>query len=274
MISGTIYNAGKMLEMTQKWEQKKSSGNIMKKEAKELSPEEQQLKMYQEQLEKEREGNEYSAIYAKIQSGQELSPAEEDKLRAKDPKMYMEYKADRMEQEAYERRLKNCKTKEEAERLHVNRMNGKLSELKSIVNNPNIPKSEKLKEAQRILGDTTKTAQVYHTFTKSAEFKKLPTEEEIMEAKQAEAKLREKQLVNEKDNELHGSTEKEDDLQVALDMLEEGEMSQDDTGHAMNHIKQHNGALETEKRVLKEMYELEKSQLGESKKTVQIDVSL
>ena len=26
MITGTIYNAGKMLEMTQKWEQKKSSG--------------------------------------------------------------------------------------------------------------------------------------------------------------------------------------------------------------------------------------------------------
>ena len=183
MITGTIYNAGKTLEMTQKWEQKKSSGNILKKEVKELSPEEQQLKMYQEQLEREREGNEYSSIYAKIQSGQELSPAEEDKLRAKDPKMYMEYKADRMEQEAYEKKLKNCKTKEEAERLHVNRMNGKLSELKSIVNNPNIPKSEKLKEAQRILGDTTKTAQIFHTFTKSAEFKELPTEEEVMEAR-------------------------------------------------------------------------------------------
>ena len=57
MNTGTIYNAGKMLEMTQKWEQKKSSGNILKKEVKELSPEEQQLKMYQEQLEREREGN-------------------------------------------------------------------------------------------------------------------------------------------------------------------------------------------------------------------------
>ena len=64
MFTGTIYNAGKMLEMTQKWEQKKSSGNILKKE--ELSPEEQQLKMYQEQLEREREGNEYSSIYAKV----------------------------------------------------------------------------------------------------------------------------------------------------------------------------------------------------------------
>ena len=248
MITGTIYNAGKMLEMTQKWEQKKSSGNILKKE--ELSPEEQQLKMYQEQLEREREGNEYSSIYAKIQSGQELSPAEEDKLRAKDPKMYMEYKADRMEQEAYEKKLKNCKTKEEAERLHVNRMNGKLSELKSIVNNPNIPKSEKLKEAQRILGDTTKTAQIFHTFTKSAEFKELPTEEEVMEAKQAEAQLREEQLVGGADENIV-----------------------DNAGNTMKDT-QHSVALETEKKVLEEMFELEKKHFGETKKAVKIDVSL
>ena len=240
MITGTIYNAGKMLEMTQKWEQKKASGNILKKEEKVLSAEEQQLKMYQEQLEREREGNEYSSIYAKIQSGQELSPAEEDKLRAKDPKMYMEYKADRMEQEAYEKKLKNCKTKEEAERLHVNRMNGKLSELKSIVNNPNIPKSEKLKVAQRILGDTTKTAQIFHTFTKSAEFKKLPTEEPV-------------------------NAESANETEAAQDISE--------GGNTMKDIRQ-SEALEVEKKVLEEMVEIEKKHFGESKKTVKIDVSL
>ena len=246
MITGTVYNAGKMLEMTQKWEQKKSSGNILKKEVKELSPEEQQLKMYQEQFEREREGNEYSSIYAKIQSGQELSPAEEDKLRTKDPKMYMEYKADRMEEEAYEKKLKNCKTKEEAERLHVNRMNGKLSELKSIVNNPNIPKSEKLKEAQRILGDTTKTTQIFYTFTKSAEFKELPTEE-----------------VN---------TESDNETQVVPNISED-ENIVDNTENTMKDTR-HSVALETEKKVLEEMFELEKKHFGESKKAVKIDVSL
>ena len=270
MITGTIYNAGKMLEMTQKWEQKKSSGNILKKE--ELSPEEQQLKMYQEQLEREREGNEYSSIYAKIQSGQELSPAEEDKLRAKDPKMYMEYKADRMEQEAYEKKLKNCKTKEEAERLHVNRMNGKLSELKSIVNNPNIPKSEKLKEAQRILGDTTKTAQIFHTFTKSAEFKELPTEEEVMEAKQAEAQLREEQLVGGADENSEVNAESDNETQVVPN-ISEGENIVDNAGNTIKDT-QHSVALETEKKVLEEMFELEKKHFGESKKAVKIDVSL
>ena len=184
MISGTIYQAGKMLELTQKWEQKKATGDILKKETKALTPEEQQLQMYKEQLEQQREGSEYSTIYAKIQSGKELTSTEEEKLRQKDPKLYMEYKADKMEQEAYKKRLKNCKTKEEAEKLHVNRLNGKLSELKNIVNNPNIPKSEKLKEAQRILGDTTKTVQIFHTFVKSTEFRKLLTEEEKHQSEQ------------------------------------------------------------------------------------------
>ena len=270
MVVGTIYNTGKRLEMTQKWEQKKSSGNVLKKEEKELSLEEQQLKMYQEQLEREREGNEYSSIYAKIQSGQEISPAEEDKLRAKDPKMYMEYKADRMEQEAYEKKLKNCKTKEEAERLHVNRMNGKLSELKSIVNNPNIPKSEKIKEAQRILGDTTKMAQIFHTFTKSAEFKKLPTEE-VMEAKQAEAELREEQLVDGTDENTEVNLESNNKIEVMPDMSED-ENIVDNVGNALKDT-QHSVALENEKKVLEEMFELKK-RLGESQKPIKIDVSL
>ncbi|MBE5853358.1 MAG: hypothetical protein E7299_10500 [Lachnospiraceae bacterium] len=247
MITGTIRNAGKLFEMTQKWEQKKASGNFLKKDTKELSPQEQQLQMYQEQLEKAREGNEYSAIYAKLQSGQELSLAEEDKLRSKDPKMYMEYKADRMEQEAYEKRLKECKTKEEAEKLHVTRMSGKLSELKSIINNPNIPKSEKLKEAQRIMGDTTKTAQIYHVFTKSEEFKELPTEEELMEVKPAEAERHEEQLVG-------GSDET--------------------AGDTKENIQRPGEVLETEKEVLEEMFELEKKHFGERPKAARIDVAL
>lgn len=246
MISGTIYNAGKMLEMTQKWEQKKNSGNIVKRQDKELTPEERQLQNYQEELEKVREGNEYSAIYAKIQSGQDLSPAEEDKLRARDPKLYMEYKADKMEQEAYEKKLKNCRTKEEAQRLQVNRMNGKLSELKSIVNNPNIPKSEKLKEAQRILGDTNRTVQVFQEFAQSAEFKELPTEEERVRAMRAETEHNEKQFSV--------------DNNAEDDMKEQVEVTTDISA--------------SDKKILEEMYELEKKHFGEEKKAVKIDVAL
>ncbi len=253
MISGTIYHATKMLQMTQKWEQKKSSGNILQKEVKNLSPEEKQFQIYQEQLEKAREGNEYSAIYAKMQSGQTLSPEEEEKIRTKDPKMYMEYKADKLEQEAYEKRLKRCKTKEEAEKLHVNRMNGKLSELKSIVNNPNIPKSEKLKEAQRILGDTTKTTQIFHAFTRSATFKKLPREEELLEVKKAETESHSKVTANE-----NKQTEADEGINTDKDEA----------------VKPKDGTAELERQILEEMFKLEKKHFGDDKKVVKIDVAL
>jgi len=268
MISGTIHNAGKMLEMVQKWEQKKASGNILKKEEKELTPQERQLQMYQEQLKKTQEGNEYSALYAKIQSGEELSPEEEEKLRARDPKLYMEYKADRMEQEAYERRLKNCKTKEEAERLQVNQLNGKLTELKSIVNNPNISKSEKLKAAQRILGDTNRTVKVYHVFTKSAEFKELPTEEEIQESKRAERKMHDEEIR---------------DTQISYEGAELADSEENSTRIGSNHAKtgvntseneERNRVSETEKKILEEIYGLEEKHFSGNKKAVQIDISL
>ena len=86
MITGTLYEAGKMMVMQNKWEQKKSTGNINKKEQKELTPQERELQRYREQLEETKKGNEYSALYSKIQSGQKLSPAEEDKLKAQDMK--------------------------------------------------------------------------------------------------------------------------------------------------------------------------------------------
>lgn len=185
MISGTIHSAGKLMEMTQKWEQKKKSGNILKQEN--LSTEEKQLQMYQEQLEKDREASEYSAIYNKVASGQKLSPSEEDKFRFRDAKAYMEYKADQQERAAFEERLKHCTTKDEAQRLHQSKIQSNLTELKSVVNNPDISKSEKLKVAQRIQGDTAAVSNIFHEFIKSDEFKDMPTEQELMIASKQES---------------------------------------------------------------------------------------
>ena len=163
MIAGTIRNAVNQMQLVNDWEQKKATGDVVKKQEgmTVTSQEESMIQHFREQLERDKESSAYSQIYNKIASGQELTASEEDAIRQKDPKAYMEYKAARMEQEAYERRLERCKTKEEAQRLQVNEMNGNLAELKSIVNNPNIPKSEKLKEAQRIMGNTFRAVAGY-----------------------------------------------------------------------------------------------------------------
>lgn len=186
MITGTLYEAGKMMVMQNKWEQKKSIGNINKKEQKELTPQERELQRYREQLEETKKGNEYSALYSKIQSGQKLSPAEEDKLKTQDMKAYLDYKADQAEQEAYEERLKKCRTKDEAQRLQTAKMQGNLSKIKNIENDPYISDAEKLKMARIIQGDTTANAKIYQEFTQSEEYEKMPTEGELQQLRKME----------------------------------------------------------------------------------------
>ena len=114
MIAGTIRNAVNQMQLVNDWEQKKATGDVVKKQEgmTVTSQEESMIQHFREQLERDKESSAYSQIYNKIASGQELTASEEDAIRQKDPKAYMEYKAARMEQEAYERRLERCKTKE------------------------------------------------------------------------------------------------------------------------------------------------------------------
>ncbi len=44
------------------------------------------------------------------------------------------------------------------------------------MNNPNIPKSEKLKEAQRIMGNTFRAVESFTRFVKSTEYRDLQKE--------------------------------------------------------------------------------------------------
>ena len=207
MITGTLYEAGKMMVMQNKWEQKKSTGNINKKEKKELTPQERELQRYREQLEETKKGNEYSALYSKIQSGQKLSPAEEDKLKAQDMKAYLDYKADQAEQEAFEEKLKHCTTKDEAQRLKTSKMQANLSKIKNVENDPYISDSEKLRIAREIRGDTTATAKIFDKFTQSEEFEKMPTEAELQQVRKMEKDAENAAMLTEAEGSLEANEE-------------------------------------------------------------------
>ena len=47
----------------------------------------------------------------------ELTDEELKKLKMKDPQAYRDYISDRAEEKSYEKKLQNCKTKEEAKKL-------------------------------------------------------------------------------------------------------------------------------------------------------------
>lgn len=235
MITGTLYEAGKMMVMQNKWEQKKSTGNINRKEKKELTPQEKELQRYKEQLEETKKGNECSALYSKIQSGQKLSPAEEDKLKAQDMKAYLDYKADQAEQEAFEEKLKHCKTKDEAQRLKTTKMQSNLSKIKNVENDPYISDAEKLRIARQIQGDTTATAKIFDKFTQSEEYEKMPTEAELQQIRKMEKNAENAAMLSETED-----TSEVNEENVSEDIVNE---NIDETG-AKNIVSDKNGRAE------------------------------
>ena len=180
IMSGTIYSMGKMAELESKWKQKKESGKIFQKE---MTAEERLMARYQEDLENMRKNDTMNSISGKLRSGQELTPEEVRYLQKNNPALYQEYQEIRSEKEAYERGLKNCKTKEDVERFKINKMNGYLSQAKSVMNNPNIPKGQKKALMEKILGKTMGIEKVHMKFVASGGYAALPTDEERAEEK-------------------------------------------------------------------------------------------
>ncbi|MBE5906136.1 MAG: hypothetical protein E7277_04975 [Lachnospiraceae bacterium] len=127
-----------------------------------------------------REDNVYNSIYNRMRGGRRLTLGEEDKLRERNLKVYMEYKADVEEQKAYEERLRHCKSKEEAQRMHMNKVQTNLNELRKIINDPCISKQKKVNQAQRIQGATTTAIQTFHEFVQGDAYTKMPKEQEML----------------------------------------------------------------------------------------------
>ena len=82
MIAGTIRNAVNQMQLVNDWEQKKATGDVVKKQEgmTVTSQEESMIQHFREQLERDKESSAYSQIYNKIASGQELTASEEDAI--------------------------------------------------------------------------------------------------------------------------------------------------------------------------------------------------
>ena len=182
MIIGRIHDTVRLAGLTAKWEQKKQ--NIGKKQA-ELTPEERQIEHFREQLEDIREGNESNAISAKINSGAKLTPEEIEYLRRENPQALQAYEEIQQEKENYKRQLKNCRTKEDVEKLKQQKMGEFMAAAKKADTNPNIPKEQKLAMLAKILAKVLVVEEVHYEFTKSLAYQSLPTEEEKQQAEKA-----------------------------------------------------------------------------------------
>lgn len=171
---GTIKSAVKLAELDSKWQQKKDNiGNEIFQPDEQKSPEQLQIDAFQEDLERMRESNDYAMVYNKLKSGKKLSPEEVEYLQKNNPQAYADYKIAQAEKEAFKKKLRNCKTKDEVRELKVSEMGNYLAQAKTVSSNPNIPKSKKLEILGRIMSRVMGLEEVYQEFVKSPNYTEL-----------------------------------------------------------------------------------------------------
>lgn len=166
--SGSVFNSVRIAKLTAEWEQKYAKLQKQKKET--MTQDERMLSHFKEQLKASKENAKYEAIYNKINSGKTLTAREEELLKEKDPTAYSEYRQSIIEKEAYKNELKNCKTKEEAEQLKLNKMGQYAASAKKVANNPYIPDSAKKAILGRLAGKASMVNEVHIEFTKSSQY--------------------------------------------------------------------------------------------------------
>lgn len=177
MLTGTIKNAVKLQFLDNKWQQKKN--NINAQRPKEMTQEERMLADFQEQAEKERENNKHADLYNKLKTGGRLTSEEVSYLEANDPEALRRYREDQAEKEAYEREIKNCRTKDEVERVKMNKLGNFASQAKQITNDPYIPLDKKVELMNQLNDKLCRVNEAHMDFLASKQYQDMPTEAEL-----------------------------------------------------------------------------------------------
>lgn len=229
MISGTVKNAVRLQVLNNKWQQKKDSGKLTKDErnAREnWTREDYLIQDIKEQAEQNRKAEHDTRIDNKIMAGGTLTPDEEKYLEQNNPEALKKYKEIKAEKKLYEEKLKKCRTKEEVERVKLNTMGEYASALKKVVNDPLIPKSEKLAKAREMLAKTNNVQNVHISFVNSSEYEELPAEgEEAVERTEERQAQYDSQITRDDSSD---TTEGEESAADGADQAEKNEDSHEE----------------------------------------------
>lgn len=175
IIAGTIRNSVSLVSLESKWQEKKQ--DISKGNRENLTDEERELQRLQEQADNIREGKKSTDIDTKLQAGRELTAEEIEYLKRNDPEALKEYEEVKRERESYKKQLKNCKSKEEVEKLKMTKMGHYMAEAKEITNDPYIPKAKKYQLMKKMLKKTSAVETEQEKFLQSLGYAKLSDEE-------------------------------------------------------------------------------------------------
>lgn len=236
-MAGTIKRSVRMAALDQKWQQKKNSFGQDKKKLTEMTAEERQLQDFREQAEQMRKSQKHANIDAKLAAGEELTPEEIEYLRQNNPQALKDYEDTQRERENYKRALRNCRTKEEVERLKYTKMGQFMAEAKKISSNACIPKGKKVALLKRILQQATAVEDEHKEFLKTSRYASLPTEEEAREEEKAEKEQREAETTGADETE-NTEEAKDTDAEDAEDVKDSDAEGTKDTGaESADHTK-------------------------------------
>ncbi len=130
-------------------------------------------------------------IHNKLLQGGKLTPEERRYLEAKDPEAYRKLQASEQEQKAFEQKLRQCRTKEEAQRLKMTYINSSLVTMKGVEHNSSIPKEKKLEIFMQEKQRCDRIEKSSREFVLRGDYDKLPTEAEEHKAIKDEAEAEE-----------------------------------------------------------------------------------
>ncbi len=200
----SINHLRKNAKLESKWEKRKQEGFSTDGLTERQKDNVNFINAYKEQQELHPEDKEMQRITNKIYAGGKLTEQEMQYLQKKNPVLYQKMRAIEAEAKQYEEDLKRCKTKDEAQRIKMNKINASVASIRSIESNPNISDADKLAFAQAEQAKMREIEKITTKFIESGAYAALPTDAEKFQT--------EKELEEAKREELQGAENKQQEV--------------------------------------------------------------
>lgn len=213
----SINHLRKNAKLESKWEKRKQEGFSTDGLTERQKDNVNFINAYKEQQELHPEDKEMQRITNKIYAGSKLTEQEMQYLQKKNPVLYQKMRAVEAEAKQYEEDLKRCKTKDEAQRIKMNKINASVASIRSVESNPNISDADKLAFAQAEQAKMREIEKITTKFIESGAYAALPTDAEKFQT--------EKELEEAKREELQGTdtekTQESEAVQKAENKMQE-----------------------------------------------------
>ena len=178
---GTVSSFVKNKQLTAKWNERKSQLQQLKS-----TPNPMIVQLQRQAVESQRTMR-LTMISSKMESGSRLSASDMEYLRVHSPDTYEKAVRIQREREAYERDLKNCRSKEDVERLKQSKLNQFVVEGRAIMSSPNIPKAQKGELMQFLKMRMNAILKAHAEFISSPEYYRLPEKDQRMKDRNQDA---------------------------------------------------------------------------------------